>query len=328
MTEQEKRNEYNAQHFDLYDPDCCAEFTFEDGAFQYWVEHAETRRGQKRTSHSAYTVIDKVARFFREYETLTAESVKEYIDRRLDNGAEPTSINGVLMSLKAYIRFLAEKYRAPHLREFPIRTVKVQKKQFVENVISRADYDFLVAETKKDTKHPNVYLGIRIMGTTGLRKSELLQVKVEHIKAGYVDVIGKGRKQRRIYFPKNARAEIMEYLNEIGVDSGYVLRNWRPNKPTGFTGNERGGGSFKEMRQFISLFDKQLEAAGKRYGIAPELMHAHGFRHFFAKEFLKNRLDISLLADLLGHSSLEVTRIYLKMTSREQADIVDDVVTW
>ena len=57
-------------------------------------------------------------------------------------------------------------------------------------------------------------------------------------------------------------------------------------------------------------------------------MHAHGFRHFFAKEFLKHRCDISLLADLLGHSSLDITRIYLKMTSREQADVIDEVVEW
>lgn len=166
------------------------------------------------------------------------------------------------------------------------------------------------------------------MGTTGVRRCELLQVKVEHIKHGYLDVIGKGGKQRRIYFPKNAREEILQYLSELGVDSGYVIRRWGRNDKDTFTANTRDKGDLKELLNFERSINTELSRAGERYGIAPELMHPHGFRHFFAKEFLRHRLDISLLADLLGHSSLEITRIYLKMTSKEQATVVDETVTW
>ena len=166
------------------------------------------------------------------------------------------------------------------------------------------------------------------MGTTGVRRSELYQVKVEHIKYGYLDVIGKGGKQRRVYFPKKARGEILEYLSELGVSNGYVIRRWRNPDSKYFSATTRDGGKIDEIKSFDRTFHRQLELAGRRFGIANELMHAHGFRHFFAKEFLKNRLDISLLADLLGHSSIEITRIYLRMTSREQADVVDDVVDW
>ena len=84
----------------------------------------------------------------------------------------------------------------------------------------------------------------------------------------------------------------------------------------------------KELINFERSINTELSRVGEMYGIAPELMHPHGFRHFFAKEFLRHRLDISLLADLLGHSSLEITRIYLKMTSKEQAEVVDETVTW
>lgn len=123
---------------------------------------------------------------------------------------------------------------------------------------------------------------------------------------------------------------IFDYVDNTHDVDGYVIRRWgnyKRNKDT-FTANTRDKGDIKEQLQFERSFSHELEQAGQRYGIASELMHAHGFRHFFAKEFLAHRLDISLLADLLGHSSLEITRIYLRMTSKEQATVVDETVTW
>lgn len=329
MTEQEKRNEYNATHFDAYDEDCAVEFTYEKEAFEEWLEKADSNKGKKRTIRGANALKERVYYYFSAMDTLSKENVELYVRSSQDNGLELSTINNRLMALRTYIQFLSKKYRAPHLTEFPIKAMKVQRKQFIENVISRADFEFLISEAKKNVKQPNVYLGCKIMGTTGLRKMELYQVKVEHIKHGYVDVIGKGGKQRRIYFPKKAREEILEYLAALGVDSGYVIRRWKTNSESPYyTESTRDGGKYGEIKKFDRLFSSQLEQAGIKYGIAPELMHAHGFRHFFAKEFLKHRLDISLLADLLGHSNLEITRIYLKMTSREQAAVVDEVVDW
>lgn len=69
------------------------------------------------------------------------------------------------------------------------------------------------------------------------------------------------------------------------------------------------------------------EFAGK-YGIDPDKVHPHAFRHLFAKNFLKKNKDIALLADLLGHSSIETTRIYLQQSSREQGKMVDEIVDW
>ena len=66
----------------------------------------------------------------------------------------------------------------------------------------------------------------------------------------------------------------------------------------------------------------------ERYNISPELMYPHSFRHRFAKNFLDKHQDIALLADLMGHDSIETTRIYLKKTANEQKEIVDNVVTW
>ena len=72
----------------------------------------------------------------------------------------------------------------------------------------------------------------------------------------------------------------------------------------------------------------QLKHYAVRYGIDPDTMYPHSFRHRFAKNFLARSSDISLLADLLGHESIETTRIYLTRSSKEQKLLLDKMVTW
>lgn len=72
----------------------------------------------------------------------------------------------------------------------------------------------------------------------------------------------------------------------------------------------------------------QLKHYAVRYGIDPDTMYPHSFRHRFAKNFLARSSDIPLLADLLGHESIETTRIYLTRSSKEQKLLLDKMVTW
>jgi len=72
----------------------------------------------------------------------------------------------------------------------------------------------------------------------------------------------------------------------------------------------------------------RLQDFAVKYGIDPKLVHPHAFRHLFAKNFLEKYRDISFLADILGHESIETTRIYLRRSSTEQRGILDDIVTW
>ena len=66
----------------------------------------------------------------------------------------------------------------------------------------------------------------------------------------------------------------------------------------------------------------------KKYGINEKVVYPHSFRHRYAKNFLEKFNDISLLADLMGHESIETTRIYLRRTASEQRELVDSIVTW
>lgn len=283
MTGIEEQNRYNAKAYDAFGENEDISFLPELEAFEDWLDTAETRKGGRHSAKAKYKTIKDVKRYFAAMETLSEENVKLYKNGMRDADMAVSYINSGIISIKQYIKFLSQKYNAPHLVQFKTKTIAIQPKQFIDNVISRADYDFLIAETKKDTKHPNVYLGARIMGTTGVRRCELLQVKVEHIKHGYVDVIGKGGKQRRIYFPKNAREELLDYLAQLGVDSGYVIRRWNKTDKKTYLANTRDGGDISEALNFERAINTQFERAGEKYGISKELMHPHGFRHFFCK---------------------------------------------
>ena len=73
---------------------------------------------------------------------------------------------------------------------------------------------------------------------------------------------------------------------------------------------------------------EQLRRFADKYDIPREVMHPHSFRHRFAKSFLERFNDLALLADLLGHENIETTRIYLRRSSREQREVIDQVVNW
>ena len=183
------------------------------------------------------------------------------------------------------------------------------KPQTVENVISDADYKFLKAQLKADG-YDEWYFIVWFMAATGARVSELLHIKAEHIKVGYLDLYSKGGKIRRLYIPKNLRTEADKWLKNQGLTSGYIFLNRFGQRIT-----TRGIAS-------------QLKHFAEKYGMNKEVVYPHSFRHRFAKNFLDRFNDLALLADLMGHESIETTRIYLRRTASEQQKIVDKVVNW
>ena len=148
------------------------------------------------------------------------------------------------------------------------------------------------------------------MAATGARISELIQFKVEHIKAGYIDLYSKGGKLRRIYIPKALKEEALSWLSEKNQESGFIFLNRFGERltPRGISG--------------------QLKTLAKKYGIDTAVVYPHSFRHRFAKSFLERCNDIAFLADLMGHESIETTRIYLRKTATEQRELVDTIIDW
>jgi integrase len=215
---------------------------------------------------------------------------------------KPKTVNLRIQALNKYLEYLHK----PRLR---LKSVKVQQRTYLENVISNADYTFLKNKLKKENNQ-EWYFVVRFLAATGARVSELVQLKVEHVNVGYYDIYTKGGKVRRLFIPKKLREESEAWIQETGRSSGYLFLNRFGERIT-----TRG-------------ISQQLKNYAQKYKMNPLVVYPHSFRHRFAKNFLEKYNDIALLADLLGHESIETTRIYLRKSSLEQQTIVDKVVTW
>ena len=212
------------------------------------------------------------------------------------------TVNLRIQGINKYLEFIKKD-------KDKLKFVKIQQKTYLENVISNADYEFFKNQLRKD-KNMDWYFVVRFLGATGARVSELVQIKVEHVKLGYIDLYTKGGKIRRIYIAKRLQSEAVKWLESKNKDSGYIFCNKHGERLT-----TRG-------------VAHQLKELALKYKMNPNVVYPHSFRHRFAKNFLDKYNDLALLADLMGHESIETTRIYLRRTSEEQQEIVNKVITW
>ena len=242
-----------------------------------------------------------VTYYLEHYKEVNKKNLLAYKGYLVEN-FKPQTVNLRLQAVNKFLEFSKQE-------KLRMKFVKAQQKNFLENVISDADYIFLKTKLKADG-YDHWYFIVWFMAATGARVSELLQIKAEHVNVGYLDLYSKGGKMRRIYIPKKLCNEATKWLKERGMTSGYLFTN-----RTGNCLSTRG----------IAI---QLKHFAENYGINREVVYPHSFRHRFAKNFLEKFNDIALLADLMGHESIETTRIYLRRTASEQQKIVDKVVTW
>lgn len=242
-----------------------------------------------------------VTYYLEHYKDVNKKNLLAYKGYLVEN-FKPQTVNLRLQAVNKFLEFSKQE-------KLKMKFVKAQQKNFLENVISDADYKFLKTKLKSDG-YNQWYFIVWFMAATGARVSELLQIKAEHVSVGYLDLYSKGGKMRRIYIPKKLCTEATKWLKERGLTTGYLFTN-----RTGNRLSTRG----------IAI---QLKHFAGNYGINREVVYPHSFRHRFAKNFLEKFNDIALLADLMGHESIETTRIYLRRTASEQQKIVDRVVTW
>ena len=213
-----------------------------------------------------------VTYYLEHYKEVNKKNLLAYKGYLVEN-FKPQTVNLRLQAVNKFLEFSKQE-------KLRMKFVKAQQKNFLENVISDADYKFLKTKLKADG-YDQWYFVVWFMAATGARVSELLQIKAEHVSVGYLDLYSKGGKMRRIYIPKKLCNEATKWLKERGMTSGYLFTN-----RTGNCLSTRG----------IAI---QLKHFAENYGINREVVYPHSFRHRFAKNFLEKFNDIALLADLM-----------------------------
>ena len=236
--------------------------------------------------------IDHLTRFFSKHDEITKSTLIEW-KRELFGKMKPKSVNHYITAMSEYLKFIGRS-------DLVLKKVKVQTQSAVENVISYEEFERLLSCLKNDKK-TKMYLLCLFLGKTGARVSELRQFKKKDLKMGYAELPTKG-KIRRIYFCDSLRSDEVYAFFEDFNDDDFLFQN-------------RWGGQMT-----VRGISQQLKNYANKYGINEKVMHPHSFRHFFAIEFLKRDNDISLLADLMGHSSINTTTIYLRLSRAQQID--------
>ncbi len=262
---------------------------------------AEYLKKENLSNRTISAYLWTVEYYTQNYDSLTKENLLAYKGYLLEY-FKPKTVNLRIQAMNKYLDF-------QELKNLRLSSVKIQQKSFLENVVSNADYNFLKKQLKKD-ENMQWYFVVWYLGATGARVSELIKIKVEHVNIGYFDLYSKGGKLRRLYIPKKLREETCKWLENEERTSGYLFLNKFGERIT-----TRG-------------ISQQLKNYADKYGLDKKVIYPHSFRHLYAKNFLEKYNDIALLADLMGHESIETTRIYLRRTATEQQALIDEIVTW
>ena len=202
------------------------------------------------------------------------------------------SANSMLAALNAFFRFQG-------WHDLCVKQFKVQKEAYCseERELTKAEYTALVrtAELKKNER---LSLVVQTICGTGIRVSELQCITVEAVRRGEAIVSCKG-KTRKIFIVKALQKKLLRYAIEQGITTGtlFVTKSGKPLDRSNIW--------------------RQMKDLCEQAGVSPQKVFPHNLRHLFARTFYGIEKDIAKLADILGHSNINTTRIYIITTGAE-----------
>ena len=223
---------------------------------------------------------------------VTKEAVIAYKNKLLAESYVVRSVNSMLASLNSLFAFLG-------WTDCRVKSIKLQRQIYCpeEKELTKAEYMRLVnAAKQKGNERLNLIL--QTICGTGIRVSELQFITVEAVKNGEAIVSLKG-KTRSVFIVKELQKKLLRYAAEQGISSGtiFITRTGRPMSRTNI---------WREMKGLC-----------EQAGVNPKKVFPHNLRHLFARVFYGIEKDIAKLADILGHSSINTTRIYIISTGDE-----------
>ena len=234
----------------------------------------------------------RILRELREYagtEPMTKQTVLGFKERLTQSGYTPGTVNTYLSALGSFFDFAGWP-------ELKVKHLKVQPKAYAapEEVLTLAEYNRMLEAAES----PRLRLMAETLAGTGIRVSELRYFTVEALEKPAFTVTNKGKTREVILLPR-LKAKLLRYAKAQGINAGPIFRT-RTGRPLG--------------RSYIWT---ELKKLARKAGVAAGKVFPHNLRKLFARQFYEIKKDIAKLADVLGHSSINTTRIYILSSVKE-----------
>lgn len=254
--------------------------------YNYLIESEKAEATIKKYLHEICCLKEYLAE-----EPVTKTKLLQYRQFLRDSNQAKT-VNAKLSAINHYLEYYGQM-------DCKVKLLKIQRKAFIneERELTRSEYCRLLKAAGEKTSERLYYLILTIC-STGIRVSEVRFITAEAVCCGKAEICLKG-KSRTIIFTKKLIRKLKKYMKQEKITEGPVFRT-------------RSGRSLDR-----SNICHEMKKLADKIGIAREKVHPHSLRHLFAREFYKIHNNIAHLADILGHSSIETTRIYVAVSARE-----------
>lgn len=267
-------------------------------AFLEWV-----RVQRDYSANSIRMKRDHMCKFFKYFSEFSLVNCRDFIATQEHEGMSPQTLNLYMITLKQYGEYIK--------KPVTLKKIAIPRSLSVENVPTEKEYQGFLDWLRSNEKW-QMYWIIKALGSTGMRHSELNQLTWNDILSGEFFPLCKGKKHRMIYFPRTIIKELKEWLKLHMIDTSQQLII-----------SKRSGMPLSDRRS-----DQILKEYAEKAGFPKEKAHCHAFRHFFAKQYLAKTKDVIQLAELLGHESVDTTRLYLQKSKAEQSRDINRYITW
>ena len=255
---------------------------------------------EEKSSGTVEKYLRDVRSFFRflPEKRVTKEQTLAWKEHLICSGYAAATVNSMLASLNSFLRFLGRT-------ECCVRPLRRQRRIFRDRdrELTKEEYDRLLRAAQQAGKR-RLYFILQTLAATGIRISELRFITAQSLRTRRAEVDCKG-KQRVVLLTEKLCRSLRAYCREEGISSGPVFVT-------------RKGNPVDRSNVWTEM--KRLCGAA---GVEAKKVFPHNLRHLFARAFYRLNRDIAKLADLLGHSSIDTTRIYIMESDREHEKLVD-----
>lgn len=259
-----------------------------------WINEQTYQEYSNNTLNQYKSNVLKFLNWVPNNEIITKDTTikyKEYL-YSLNPRPKTSSINTWIIELNKFLKWLK-------LDDLTIKKIKQQTKNSNEEVLSISDYKRLL-RISKSIGNMKLYYIMKVLAMTGIRISELKFFTVESIKSNYIPAFNKG-KERNLIVRQDLARELRKYCRDNNIKTGCIFK-----------------GEKQDKLVFSTIWRQMKKVSGKAR-VNKNKVHAHSFRHLFAQVFLEEYSDnITELADILGHNSLETTRLYTRTSNAQK----------